>query len=158
MNLIEFTQKDFEAYWNFALNTYANELSRSNNSTFLKSLKIAKKQLGGLLPYGILTKHQFLYRCSSEFGDVGMIWVGLYLERGEMHAFIYDFHIWKEYRGKGFSKIVMSLIEKKAKYLGAKFLGLHVFRHNNIAFNLYEKLGYVIYLDGKKSVEMKKSL
>ena len=50
----------------------------------------------------------------------------------------------EEFRGKGYGKRIMSLIEEKARELGIKKIGLHVFAYNDIARNLYESVGYKV--------------
>jgi len=56
-------------------------------------------------------------------------------------------------RGKGYGKQTMLLIEEKARELGLKSIGLHVFGVNTVARNLYEGLGYEI-----SSLNMQKQL
>ena len=48
----------------------------------------------------------------------------------------------EKFRGKGYGKQAMLLIEEQASELGLKSLGLHVFAVNTVARNLYESVGY----------------
>jgi ribosomal protein S18 acetylase RimI-like enzyme len=59
----------------------------------------------------------------------------------------------EKYRGRGYGKQAMLLIEEKARELGLKSIGLHVFGVNQAARNLYEAVGYEI-----TSLNMKKVL
>ena len=59
-------------------------------------------------------------------------------------GFIFDIRIDEKFRGKGYGKQAMSLIEEKARELGLKSIGLHVFAVNNVARNLYESVGYEV--------------
>ena len=56
-------------------------------------------------------------------------------------------------RGKGYGKQLMLLIEEKARELGLKSLGLHVFAYNDVALKLYETVGYEV-----SSLNMRKNL
>jgi ribosomal protein S18 acetylase RimI-like enzyme len=56
-------------------------------------------------------------------------------------------------RGKGYGKQTMLAIEEKARELGLRSIGLHVFAHNAVAKGLYEKIGYEV-----KSLNMVKEL
>lgn len=59
-------------------------------------------------------------------------------------AYIYEFIIEEPYRGKGFGKITFLALDEKLQQIGAKTVGLHVFGHNTIAFDLYKKMGYEV--------------
>ncbi|HET7142394.1 MAG TPA: GNAT family N-acetyltransferase, partial [Anaerolineales bacterium] len=50
----------------------------------------------------------------------------------------------ERFRGKGYGKSLMLLLEEKAREMGLKSLELHVFGSNHIARNLYEAIGYEI--------------
>lgn len=54
-------------------------------------------------------------------------------------------YIFKAYRGKGYGKILIDLLMEKAQIIDAKVsFTLNVFKHNKIAFNLYQQLGFKI--------------
>jgi ribosomal protein S18 acetylase RimI-like enzyme len=59
-------------------------------------------------------------------------------------GFIFDLRVHEKYRGKGYGKQAMLLIEEKARALGLKSLGLHVFAYNRVAQKLYESVGYEV--------------
>jgi ribosomal protein S18 acetylase RimI-like enzyme len=58
-------------------------------------------------------------------------------EFGGRNAFIDEFYLEKEYRGKGIGKTVMEYITKEAKHLNIKAIHLEVEQHNEKALNLY---------------------
>lgn len=55
---------------------------------------------------------------------------------------IYNIHVEKPFRGKGYGKAVMNSILYEAKKLGAKTAYLQVVKGNSVAENLYNKLGF----------------
>jgi ribosomal protein S18 acetylase RimI-like enzyme len=75
---------------------------------------------------------------------VGLIWMRVNLDRPIPSGFIFDLRIDEKFRGKGYGKQAMLLIEEKARELGLKSIGLHVFAYNQVAKNLYESIGYEI--------------
>jgi ribosomal protein S18 acetylase RimI-like enzyme len=64
------------------------------------------------------------------------------LDTANKNGFIYDIAIDESQRGKGYGRQAMQLIEEKARELGLRQMGLHVFAKNKVALNLYESLGY----------------
>ncbi|MEM0136432.1 MAG: GNAT family N-acetyltransferase, partial [Thermoplasmatales archaeon] len=77
--------------------------------------------------------------------NVGMIWVG-WGKYGDQTSspWIWDFIIYKNYRGKGYGKEALIALDKELKERGKKKVSLQVFGHNSVAINLYQKLGYKI--------------
>ena len=76
---------------------------------------------------------------SSAPEPVGMIWVKGAREK----LFIYDFIIDDTFRGKGYGKKTLLLLEEWASEHDFTEIGLHVFGHNQSAYQLYKKMGYV---------------
>lgn len=69
----------------------------------------------------------------------------------EPHISLWDFLIGGEYRGKGYSKILM---EKVLEYLSQKvnIIDLQVMKHNVPAINLYKSFGFETYFDTGRGV------
>ncbi len=65
----------------------------------------------------------------------------------EESQYISNIAIYPEYRGMGLSKKLMELAEEQAVSKRLKFLVLDVEQQNNIAINLYTKIGYKIVED-----------
>jgi ribosomal protein S18 acetylase RimI-like enzyme len=73
-----------------------------------------------------------------------MIWLRAELDRPIKSGFIFDVEVKEEFRGRGYGKQAMLLIEEEARKLGIKRMGLHVFGYNQVARNLYESIGYTV--------------
>lgn len=56
---------------------------------------------------------------------------------------IHNVYIYPEFRGRGYSKLIMYELEKRAKELGYLFLRLDTGGFNHVAQSLYKKLGYI---------------
>ena len=84
---------------------------------------------------------------------MGIVWMRATLDAVIKTGFIFDIAINEDQRGKGYGKRAMQLIEEKARELGIRQMGLHVFAKNKIARNLYKSLRYET-----KSLNMTKDL
>ena len=71
-----------------------------------------------------------------------MIWIRVDLKSPAKNGFIFELYVDEKFRGKGYGKQAMLLIEEEARELGLKSIGLHVFAVNTVARNLYESIGY----------------
>lgn len=69
--------------------------------------------------------------------------LGYSLEFGGRDAFIDEFFIAEEYRGKGLGKAVLAQAQKVAKRRQVKALHLEVTRHNDRVIGFYRKDGFV---------------
>jgi ribosomal protein S18 acetylase RimI-like enzyme len=67
--------------------------------------------------------------------------------------FVYDIHLEKEHRGRGYGKAAMRFAEEEARRRGLDRVALNVFGRNAVARRLYESLGYE-----ENAVSMSKSV
>jgi ribosomal protein S18 acetylase RimI-like enzyme len=95
-----------------------------------------------LLPQGFRTPGHHFRQVMREDCPVGAIWFQVQPEIGR--AFLFDIVIDPEWRGQGIGRATMKLWEEEARGLGARALGLNVFRANQVAWKLYESLGYAV--------------
>jgi len=135
-------QKDFQEFIKVAVKDYAKDKVDAGNWSEDEALDLSMKDFNQLLPDCEKTKLHYLYSIFHDDLNVGMIWIAQ--KKPEIHeeGFIYDFQIFEQYQGLGYGKVAMKEIEIKAKELGMKKIGLHVFGHNKVARGLYEKMGY----------------
>ncbi len=85
------------------------------------------KDLGWIM----LKKFRILLKFNGSVGTLG---------KGEFY--ISNVAVYKRFRGLGIGKTLMNEAERRAKMLGAKYVVLDVEAENNVAINLYKKLGY----------------
>ncbi len=109
---------------------------KGERKTTVKQLKedIQKGSNNGVLNYvldnnGVLT---------------GYVWGDPYKIIRKKHCMYVAIAILQEYTGKGYGKKSMQTLEKQAILNGITRFELTVMTHNNIAVNLYKKMGYVI--------------
>lgn len=135
---------DFKVYLQPAIAEYADEKVKAG--TWAKSEAYQKSQasFAKLLPLGVETEHQYLYVIVDSDSNikVGYMWFQLFEKPIGREAFIYDFKIFEEFRGRGYGTQAMFAMDEVAKSLNITKISLHVFAHNRIARQLYEKMGY----------------
>lgn len=155
IRLVPMLESELEAYLEKAIPGYAAENVKAGYWSEEDALERSRKAFVHLLPEGINTKNQYLFQVEDAETNqrVGIIWLNAQTESPHSGGFIYDIEMDEAFRGKGYGKQAMLAIEEKARELGLKSIGLHVFAHNTVAKGLYEKIGYQI-----KSVNMTKDL
>jgi len=137
-------ENEFSTYLEKTIPGYARENIRAGYWSEEEGLQKSRESLERLLPDGVSTKNQYLYKIQDvEMGqNIGIIWLNTRLDSPKPTGFIYDIEIDEEFRGKGYGKQAMLALEEKARELGLASIALHVFAHNTTAVGLYEKIGY----------------
>ncbi len=139
--LIPMTQPEYETFLERTIPEYAAEHVRAGNWTESESLEKSRKEFEDLLPQRLKTEDNYLYTLVDGEEPVGMIWVKV-KRQPSISGFIYDVYVNEGYRGKGYGKSLMLLLEEKAREMGLRSLELHVFGSNHVARKLYETIGY----------------
>jgi|SRR6185503_2721234 len=151
--LIPMTQSEYDVFLEQAMVEYAADNVRAGYWAESEAVEKSRKEFERLLPKGLQSENHFLYTVYDGENAVGLIWLRANLDRPTPSGFIFGLRIDEKFRGMGYGKQAMLLIEKKARELGLKSIGLHVFGVNTVARNLYEGLGYKI-----TSLNMQKQL
>jgi ribosomal protein S18 acetylase RimI-like enzyme len=135
-------QRDFEPYLERDIREYAEEHVRNGNWKKEEALEKSRKEHQQLLPDGLQSRNQYLYSIMDDADDkkLGMLWVNI--ENGQ--AFIYDFRIDEEHRGKGYGKQALMALDEKLHSMNVQSVSLHVFGDNITAQQLYKKMGFEI--------------
>ena len=139
--LMPMTQPEYEAFLERSIPEYAEEHVRAGNWTEAESLERSRKEFENLLPQGLGTEDNFLYSLVDGNDAVGMIWMKI-KRNPSISGFIYDVYVGERFRGKGYGKSLMLLLEEKAREMELGSLELHVFGSNHVARKLYETIGY----------------
>lgn len=89
--------------------------------------------------------------CDAGTGSaVGRAWVLV----ADGDAFLADFRIAEEHRGKGYARAAMAELEQWAREAGAEQIRLHVFAANERARDLYERNGFeTVSLQMRKRID-----
>lgn len=142
MKLFTLTQPEYDFWSERSVREYKNEQIRCG-LTEAEAEEKSKADFNRYLPTGLTSPDQYIFAMKENNETIGYVW---FCEKGpadNRKAYLLDIVIEEQYRGKGYGKKAMLLLEEKVKYLGLKHIGLHVFGHNHRAYELYKKLGYV---------------
>ena len=124
------------------LEDYARDIARNFHRPIIEVRSEAKRQFKQLLKDGMATiEHHFLNIIELNSGaTIGQVWFNV--DKRKKRAFLYSIQINRVYRGKGYGRQTMKLLESELKQMGITQVGLHVFAHNQVAINLYTSQGY----------------
>ncbi len=155
IELVPMTQQDFDAYLEWSIPLYGEEMVQAGYWTAEQAAEKSRKEMTELLPQGLSTPDQFLFivREVQSGEKVGLIWLGVHNRQAGPVGFIYDFLIEERARRQGYGTQTLLAAEEKVRQLGLSSIGLHVFGFNKPAIALYEKLGYEM-----ASIQMRKKL
>lgn len=138
------TPPEYDTFLARLIPEYAENNVRAGYWDESEALEKARKATESLLPQGLQTPNHYLYALYDEDHTVGVIWLKANLDGPVKNGFIFDVYIEEKFRGKGYGKEMMLLVEEKARELGLKSIGLHVFAYNKVARSLYESIGYEV--------------
>ena len=142
-------QEDFERFLAREIRNYAEDHVRNGNWSAEEALERSKREFEFYLPTGVHSRDQYLYSLINENNNkVGVLWVQI----KDHKAFIFDFVVDEEFRGKGYGKQALAALDEALVSMGVKSVGLHVFGDNTIAQELYKKAGFQI-----TDIQMKKT-
>lgn len=134
-------QEDFERFLEREIRGYAEDHVRNGNWPAEGALERSRKEFEHYLPDGVHSQDQYLYSLIDDNGDkIGVLWVQI----KDRKAFIFDFVIDEEFRGKGYGKQALAAMDEKLKSMDVESVGLHVFGDNIVAQELYKKAGFQI--------------
>lgn len=136
------TEDMYSDYIEQSITQFAEESVRAGNLDKTQALKKAEDQFSKLLPDGLNTENHQLLSIFHNNRHIGMLWLHIKWTHLGKEAFIYDFLINEDFRGKGMGKKSMSALDTYAHKVGLKKISLHVFAHNQRAVHLYQKMGY----------------
>jgi ribosomal protein S18 acetylase RimI-like enzyme len=133
-------QEDFDRLIEDEIRGYAAEHVRNGNWPAEGSLERSRKEFETLLPDGVHTPGQYLWSLVDGDQKIGFLWIQVKGAR----AFIYDFLLHEEFRGKGYGKQALTAMDEKLRSMNVEYVGLHVFGDNITAQELYRKMGFQI--------------
>ncbi len=133
-------QADFDRVIENDIREYAADHVRNGNWPEEGSLERSRKEFEALLPQGVHTPNQRIWSLKDGDQMIGYLWVEVKDDR----AFIYNFLIQEEYRGKGYGKQALAAMDEKLKSMNVQSVALHVFGDNITAQELYKKMGFEI--------------
>lgn len=119
---------------------YSQELLKAGLfSDRASALKAAKEEV---LQGAIDTPEDFLYVTTDACKDSHFGYISYSIDA--QTAYIQSFYLDEKYRRQGLGKQTLYSLEDELREKGINTIKLYVFAHNQAAFSLYQKTGYVI--------------
>ena len=124
---------------------YARDMVENAGLTPEQAGKKSANDFDKLMPNGRVPQGHYLVAIEDgETGErVGDIW---FAERtndfDSTAAFVYWIEVWEQFRGRGFGKQAMILLEDEVRTRGLSRIALNVLGGNDAARSLYHSLGY----------------
>lgn len=138
------TEKEYKDFRKASIRLFAESCMREDGISEDRAKQLAEESFQRATPDGFHTQGQYFFHLIRKGKKIGHLWFGSKPDSSFDTAFLYDIELLKEYRGKGFGKAAMQLLESEALRLGFSNMRLHVFGYNKTAMELYEKCGYRI--------------
>jgi ribosomal protein S18 acetylase RimI-like enzyme len=136
------TEEEFTHFFEMNLESYVQAIVK-NFKRPIDEVKVeSKEQVKSLLKDGVKTKGHWLFIVldKEQSSIVGNVWVNV--DEKKKRAFLYDIDLYEPFRGKGYGRASLELLEEMLREKGIESLELHVFADNSVAIGLYKKLGY----------------
>jgi ribosomal protein S18 acetylase RimI-like enzyme len=138
------TEAGFSEYKPLAVEATAQAFARNLRIPIEKARANAASRFDRSLSSGLSTPNQFLFDIRLEEGTVvnriGYLWLDV--DEAEHRCFIRDIYLHEGYRGKGWGRKTLELLEAQMRERNVHRIGLHVWGDNLVARELYDKLGY----------------
>ncbi|MFS1512098.1 GNAT family N-acetyltransferase [Chengkuizengella sp. SCS-71B] len=142
IELIAMSAVHYEKFISHSIDHFANEKVKAGTWSQEEALNKSKETFERLLPQGLNTNLHHLLSIVNEEKTIGWLWYFFDDSKLQKEAFIYEFYLDEEHRGKGYGKDSLIALEKMSKEKGIEKISLHVFAHNERAINLYKKMNY----------------
>lgn len=139
-------EADFRRYLETAVQDYAQAHIKAGDCDADEALALAQADYDSLLPQGLATTGQHLLSIHADGSPapIGLIWFESRERRGKRSAYIYDFVVRPEFRGKGYGAATLRAVEEVFAEMGIKRVSLNVMGWNTQARALYERHGFTV--------------
>jgi ribosomal protein S18 acetylase RimI-like enzyme len=139
-------EDEFRAYRDAAARGYAEDKQRSGDWAGRDALTLDLQAIHRSAPNGprTLDQHLFTVHDAATGAKVGWLWYQVRDDGLSRSAFLCDLVIFEEYRRQGYGTACLAELDDRARGLGIRRVGLHVFGHNPGALELYRRCGYTV--------------
>lgn len=138
--------EEFESFADEAVASYANDNVQAGRWSISTALARSRREFKRLLPQGLETPNHFIYEIEDETAgqSVGFLWFAIVETSETRYGYVYNIRVKPEFRGRGYARAALDLIETVAASAGLSTIALHVFSFNTGAQALYRSTGYGI--------------
>lgn len=146
VKLNRMNELEYQLFLDRSIQDYAEDKVTAGTWKEEDALRLAREAMEQYLPNQQHTQgaHLFTVRVTDSDTPIGHLWFNVVEKEGTRYAFIYDILIDDPFQGQGYGQATMQALEHEVRAQGLDRISLHVFGHNERAFRLYQKVGYVI--------------
>ena len=138
------SDEDYGAFIRKSVPQYAYDQTRSGNWSQGEAAAKARAEFQQMLPNGPQTPNAYLHNVLDEKGRrIGMLWYFVDVSRSRKTAFLIDFFLFSEGRGKNYEAQALALFEQEARGLGVERVEMQIFSHHEEDIELYRKNSYL---------------
>ena len=137
------SDEDYAAFIRKSIPEYAYDQMRSGNWTNTEAAGKARAEFQQMLPNGPQTTNAYLRNILDDRGHrIGMLWYFVDPTRSRKTAFLIDFFLFPEGRGKGYEAQALELFENEARGIGVERVEMQIFTHKDEDIQLYRDNNY----------------
>jgi ribosomal protein S18 acetylase RimI-like enzyme len=138
------TEEELRVYLDWAVPDYVDEVQRNTGIDRATAVEHAARSIRELLPEGLATRgHRLFLAVDPGSGErIGLLWVARQTRGPIELLWIYDILVDEPFRGRGYGRRLMELVEEEARDMGLQRIELNVFADNARARGLYESIGF----------------
>jgi ribosomal protein S18 acetylase RimI-like enzyme len=130
----------YQAYLQEHEEDYARDRMITDRQSFEQALQTTRAQHQATLPQGLQTPDHYFFTVEDEQRPVGYVWFSCRPSTGQL--FLYHILIKAPERRRGYGRLALQAIERKAQELGCRAIWLNVMAHNPGAIDFYLANGY----------------
>ena len=143
ISLRNMNEEEFENYRSLFINEYAQDLQKNRGYLTDKARIKAIESIDSVLTKGVVTPANQLW-CIHQPSEpekvIGILWLSII----KSSAWISDFYIYPDWRGRGFGGLALCEMKRLLKIMKINEVGLRVAPNNASAKALYQKNGFHI--------------
>lgn len=138
MQILEATESDYASHIEIILREHPKNIAEAQQISMQAAQLAADNEIHTNLPAGQNTPGHYFYALYDGGQKLGYLWLGI---KNDL-IFLYDIHIFADYRSKGYGTKTLDWIRNKACEDKCSAIWLHVFGHNNRAVDFYTRCGF----------------
>jgi ribosomal protein S18 acetylase RimI-like enzyme len=137
-------EDEFDDYVTRGRASYARDMIDQGGIPEQAARAKAERDWQNLLPEGLSSPGQYLFALEDTASGerVGDLWLAERDSDFGKGAFIYSIEVFEAFRGRGFGRQAMLLLEDEVRAQGLSRVALNVFGGNDVARSLYRSVGY----------------
>ncbi|WP_059041639.1 GNAT family N-acetyltransferase [Paenibacillus rubinfantis] len=145
VQLVPMTKTEYQAFRSRSVREYAEEKVVAGTWKPEDAPALAEATFRRFLPDDLETAGAYLFSVkeTEQQTPVGHLWFNVMEQEKGPIVFILDILIYDEFQDQGYGQATMTALEDQVRELGLNRIGLHVFGHNQRAYRLYQKMGYI---------------